>query len=260
MTRRRIRRLWVFDFDGTLSPVVPDREAARLHPAGRALLRDLPVSPFDLVAVLSSRALSDLLVRVPLPKIYLGGGSGLEWRFPGGQRFGMKAAEQEGAEAVRRTLLPLLADLSKIPGVEIEDKYWSLAIHHRRVSPGGIPAVEALLDRLARTMSVRMLSGPCVVEIQMLEGMNKSFGLERLCRLLRYDPTRGGILYAGDDENDAAAMRWVLARKGTAVSVGGHARVPGACAVTDPIGLARIVRRIAEIADPHDGTRGTEGP
>jgi len=32
----RIRCHWVFDFDGTLSPLVPDRTAARLHPASLA--------------------------------------------------------------------------------------------------------------------------------------------------------------------------------------------------------------------------------
>lgn len=260
MTGRRFRRLWVFDFDGTLSPIVPDRGAATLHPAGRSLLRDLSVQHDDFVAVLSSRALSDLMFRVPLPKIFLGGGSGVEWRFPGGQKIGMTAGEKERAETTRRSLLPLLAEFPKVPGVEVEDKNWSLAIHHRKVSPADIPALEALLGRLAIMSSIKVLSGPCVSEIQVLEEVDKSFGVERLCRLLRYDPTRGGILYAGDDENDAVAMRWVLARKGTAVSVGGRARVSGARNVTGPAGLARTVRRLAGIADSHDGTGESGGP
>ena len=37
----RSRRLWVFDFDGTLSPLVPNRNAARLHPASGAMLKEL---------------------------------------------------------------------------------------------------------------------------------------------------------------------------------------------------------------------------
>jgi len=36
-----IRSLWVFDFDGTLSPIVEDRHAARIHPMCRELLKDL---------------------------------------------------------------------------------------------------------------------------------------------------------------------------------------------------------------------------
>src|SRR3972149_2640835 len=80
----RIRRLWVFDFDGTLSPLVPDRTVARLHPASLALLKDLVADPRDRVAVLSSRTLEDIVPRVPVPQVYLGGGCGLAWRIPGG--------------------------------------------------------------------------------------------------------------------------------------------------------------------------------
>jgi len=257
VTGRRLRRLWVFDFDGTLSPIVPDRDAAKLHPAGRDLLRDLSDQHDDFVAVLSSRALSDLIFRVPLPKIFLGGGSGVEWKYPGGQRIGMTAGGKGRAETARRSLVPLLAEFPKVRGVEVEDKYWSLAIHHRKVSPADKPALEFLLSRLASLPYVKLLSGPCVTEIQVLEEIDKSYGVERICRLLRYDPSRGGILYAGDDENDAVAMRWVLARKGTAISVGGRARVSGVRTVSGTAGLARMVRRLAGIADPHNGTVGS---
>jgi trehalose 6-phosphate phosphatase len=246
VTERPLRRLWIFDFDGTLSPIVPDRNAAKLHPAGRALLRDLSDRHDDIVAVLSSRALSDLMFQVSVPKIFLGGGSGVEWRFPGGQRIGMGPGSKHRAESLRRSLRPLLTEFSNLPGVEVEDKYWSLAIHYRRLSPADAPAFDELLGRLVSVPLIRVLSGPCVAEVQVLKEVDKSFGIERLCRLLRYDPTRGGVLYAGDDENDAVAMRWVLARKGTAVSVGGRARVFGARAVTGPSGLARAVRRLAE--------------
>lgn len=259
MTGRRYRRLWAFDFDGTLSPIVPDRDAAKLHPAGHALLRDLSDQHGDIVAVLSSRALSDLMFRVSLPKIFLGGGSGVEWRLPGGQRIGMTAGEKERAETARRSLLPLLAEFPKLPGVEIEDKYWSLAIHYRRVSPIDIPAVDELLGRLLSVPMIRILTGPCIAEVQVLKEVDKSLGIERLCRLLRYDPTRGGVFYAGDDENDAVAMRWVLARKGKVVSVGGSARVFGSRTVTGPAGLARAVRRFAGIEDAHGRRYGAEG-
>jgi len=244
----RIRRLWVFDFDGTLSPIVFNRKAATLHPAGRNLLRALADLPGDIVAVLSSRALSDLMFRVPLPKIYLGGGSGMEWKFPGGRRIGMTAEDRFRAERARDSLRPLLAACSKIPGVEIEDKYWSMAIHFRRVDPHDLPALDEFRNDLASRGDIRMFPGPCVVDIQVLKEAGKTHGLARLCRFLRYDPTRGGVFYAGDDENDAAAMRWVLARKGTAVSVGGRAGTAGARSVTGTAGLAHIVRHLSGIA------------
>jgi len=245
VTPGRIRRLWVFDFDGTLSPIVPDRNAAKLHPAGRILLRTLSGRPGDIVAVLSSRALSDLMFRIPLPKIYLGGGSGVEWRFPGGRRIGSMADAEERAERVRASLGPQLTACGRIPGVEIEDKFWSLAVHSRKVDPKDLPALDLLLKGLSSSDDIRVFTGPCVSDIQVLKEVGKMLGLERFCQLLRYDPTRGGVFYAGDDENDAAAMRWVLARKGTAVSVGGRIRVNGARSVADPVALARLVRRLS---------------
>lgn len=66
------RRLWVFDFDGTLSPIVPDRTAARLHPECRELLNELVRAPGRFVAVLSSREIEDLSRRVPLPGVFPG--------------------------------------------------------------------------------------------------------------------------------------------------------------------------------------------
>ncbi|OGP35388.1 MAG: trehalose-phosphatase [Deltaproteobacteria bacterium GWC2_65_14] len=239
-------RLWVFDFDGTLSPIVPDRNAAGLHPASRGLLRDLSAQDGDRVAVLSSRALPDLVPRVPVPGVYLGGGSGVEWRFPGGHRAGMGNEAVRRAESARAALLPLLAECAKVPGVEIEDKYWSAAVHHRKVSPDGWGVLEPLLMRLRSNLNIHSTSGPCVEEYQVLREVNKAMGIQRLCRLLRFDPTRGGVLYAGDDENDGIAMRWVLARRGRAFAVGGRGWVPGARVVAGPSGLARAVRALAE--------------
>lgn len=248
-------RLWVFDFDGTLSPIVPHRNAARLHPASRGLLRDLSTRDGDRVAVLSSRALSDLVPRVPVPGVYLGGGSGVEWRFPGGHRAGMGKEALRRAETARAALLPLLEECAKVPGVEIEDKYWSAAVHHRRISPDGRALLDPLLNRLRSNLNVRFTSGPCVEEIQVLPEVSKELGIQRLCRLLRFDPTRGGVLYAGDDENDGTAMRWVLARRGKAFSVGGRGWVPGARVVAGPSALARAVRALAE-PEGNGGVRG----
>src|SRR3990170_2897083 len=201
-----IRRLWVFDFDGTLSPLVPDRTVARLHPASLALLKDLAADPRGRVAVLSSRTLEDIVPRVPVPQAYLGGGCGLEWRIPGGERiFPGKKAERKMEER-RGGFLPLLERFAAFPGVELEDKRSSVA------------------------------------EVLFIPSANKSFGLRRLCRLLDFDSSRGRILYAGDDANDATAMRWVLSRKGAVFAVGGLLKIAGARYSDGPASLARGVR------------------
>jgi len=245
------RSLWVFDFDGTLSPIVEDRHAARIHPMCRELLKGLARMPAHIVVVLSSREIEDLAKRVPLPRVILGGASGLEWRLPGGHRIRPGDLFETRREKVRRTLDPLLARLSHIPGVDVEDKGWSVAIHHRHVLPEVVAMLEPLLKELERTPDVRVYQGPSVAEVQLLRNVNKSFGVRTICRIIGFDPSQGRILYAGDDENDALAMRWVLRKGGVAFSVGDVARVPEARVVENPVALARAVGALAGIPPRH---------
>lgn len=249
-----IRCLWVFDFDGTLSPIVGDRHAARIHPMCRDLLRELARIPRHFVVVLSSREIEDLARRVPLTRVILGGASGLEWRLPGGHRIRPGDPVEARREKVRRALDPLLARLSFMPGVDVEDKGWSIAIHHRHVLPEVVPMLEPLLKELEGTPDVRVFRGPSVAEVQLLRNVSKSFGLRRICRILGFDPPRDRISYAGDDENDAVAMRWVLRKGGIAFSVGGAARAPGARVVENPVALARAVASLAGLP-PQRGKR-----
>lgn len=211
---RGIRRLWVFDFDGTLSPLVPDRNAARLDPECQALLADLASDPRDRVAVLSSRLLDDLVTRVPLRSVWLGGGSGLEWLLPGGDR--IVPAEETGRmlERIRVSVLPLLERVAAIPGVEVEEKFYSVAVHFRRVRPEGRPTLFPLLAELTASAPIRCFLGPEVADLQFFPWVNKAYGIRRLSRILDFDPLGARIVYAGDDENDAVAMRSVLSRGG----------------------------------------------
>lgn len=246
------RRLWVFDFDGTLSPIVPVRSDARMHPACRSLLQELVYAPWNTVAILSSRALEDLLPRVPVPRVFLGGGSGLEWRLPGGQRILPGREETDNARRGRTLVSPVLRQISSLRGTDIEDKRWSIAVHYRAAPPEIRTILEPLLAGLRGRKEVRVFEGPAVAEIQLVPGWEKSLGVARLCRLLRFNPSGGRIIYAGDDENDGTAMRWAISRKGTALAVGIGPRVPGAHVVSGPAALATTVRRIAHLSAGED--------
>jgi len=243
-----VMSLWVFDFDGTLSPLVPDRHDAELHPMCRELLKDLSGKHGHFAAVLSSREIEDLVSRVPLPRVILGGASGLVWRFPGGHRLHPGDPAEARREEAGRVIAPLLSRLSSFPGVDVEDKGWSVAVHYRHVLPDALPMLEPLLQELEETPGIRAFRGPSAVEVQLLSHVSKSFGVRRLCRFLGFDPSRGRLLYAGDDENDAVAMRWVLKKGGIAMSVRTRLRVRGARHVEDPAALARTVRELAGLA------------
>lgn len=247
------RRLFAFDFDGTLSPIVAVRTEARLHPACRTLLRDLATAPGLLPAVLSSRSLDDLVSRIPVPGLFLGGGSGLEWRLPRGQPIGPGPEVKRDVDAARALLAPTLSRIRRITGADVEDKGWSIAVHYRGASPEARLLLEPLLEAAARTREVRVFRGPAVAEIQLAPGWDKGLGLARLCRLLRFDPSGGRIVYAGDDENDGTAMRFVLSRKGIALAVGSRPQVPGARVVNGQASLVRAVRSLAGVGAEERG-------
>jgi len=243
-----VMSLWVFDFDGTLSTLVPDRHDAELHPMCRGLLKELSEKPGHFAAVLSSREMEDLVDRVPLPRVLLGGASGLVWRFPGGHRLRPGEPAEARRDESARLLAPLLARLSSFPGVDVEDKGWSVAVHYRHVLPEALPLLSPLLGELDGIPGIRAFRGPSAVEVQLLPNVSKSFGIRRLCRFLGFDPGRGRLFYAGDDENDAVAMRWVLRKGGIAVAVRTRLRVRGARFVEDPAALARTVRELAGLS------------
>ncbi len=251
--------LWVFDFDGTLSPIVPDRHEARLHRECERMLRFLARSPWNRVAVLSSRTLDDIVSRVPVPGLFVGGASGLEWALPGGHRIGPGAASDGLLAAKRRAVSPILKELSSIPGVEIEDKRWSVAVHYRNASPRSFRKRMSLLQRLRDRTGIKVFRGHEVVEVQLIGGGGKSAGVRRLCRLTDWDLDRERIVYAGDDENDAVAIRWVLSKGGAGIVVGNRITVPQARCVESPACLPRAVRDFADAAPDRDTGSAREG-
>ncbi len=240
--------LWVFDFDGTLSPLVPERTAAALDPACRGMLGDLAgVRRFG-CAILSSRALADLEPRVEVPGVFLGGGSGLEWRLPDGSRKGPGAEQKRRARSIRDKVMPAIRKWERLPGIDIEDKLWSVAVHTRRAEDPTKRQVATLLGELARLRAVQVHRGPEVLEIQLVPGVDKAFGLRILCGLVRFRPGTDFLVYAGDDDNDAQAMQLAMSWGGMAVTVGGRVRVAGAEKVAGPAALARRIRRLANLA------------
>ncbi len=246
MIAEKLERLWIFDFDGTLSPLVPDRDRAELHPACTGLLKELAALPRQRVAILSSRLLADLIPRVPVPGLFLGGGSGMEWQVPDGPRviFGDRHKLNEAHNA----LLPVLQKIASLPGIELEDKKWSIAIHLRNASKEDKRELCTRIEKWQQAESVPVFPGPEVFEVQFLQGVDKTYGVRSLCLMLKFDPAVGGIVYAGDDANDARAMRWVDSLGGITVTVGDSPLIPGSLVAGDQIALVHEIRGILGLA------------
>ncbi len=243
--------IWFFDFDGTISEFVPRPDEAEIHPACRDLIRDLAARPFQRVAILSSRLLDDVAKRVNIPGVYLGGGSGMEWRRPGGGRFLADPAQLAPLRKSRKAILPTLRKLERIPGVDVEDKRWSVAVHVQRASRAGKYLAEMYLGQLHRRRLLRFFRGRDAFEIPFLTGMNKAVGAKMFAGSLCCGRGAGSMVYAGDDENDAMAMKWVVRKGGLAFAVGKKSIIPAARLVSGPASLAAEIRRLFGIGGNH---------
>lgn len=245
-------RLWIFDFDGTISPIVPLKEHARLHPVLLIVMGELSAIPLQRVAVLSSRRLEDLIKRIPVSGVYLGGSSGIEWQFPNGNRF--VCEDRQKLEVMRGDILPILKEFSSLPGIELEDKEWSVALHTRRADPEVKEELLSQIEKFKKCVLLDVMPGPEVLEIPLIPGIDKAYGVKALCRLLKFNPTENKIVYAGDDTNDACAMRWIDQQGGVTITVGGHPLIPGSRVVRDQIVLAEEIRLIAGLP-PSNGKK-----
>lgn len=240
-TKNKAQRLWIFSFDGTLTSSTGDRTRIRLHRLSRQLLEELSATPGELVAVLSSRSLEDLVSRVPIPGVFLGGGCGTEWHIPGGESMTLSGRPKELLMEARAKLMPTLQEHTELPGVTLEDRRWSVAFHMAGSSARTKRILDERLTRLSREERIGLYRYQDIVEIRFLPEITMEFGVRAICRLLGHD---GAIVCAGSDPNDATSLRWVLEQGGTAISVGRNPLVPGSIAAVDLRSLVRQVRDI----------------
>lgn len=186
------RTLLAFDYDGTLAPIVEDREHAGMRPETRGLLVD--VGRAYPLAVISGRARED--VRGYLRGVhtrYVVGNHGLDR--------GHESPELVAALDEPRAKLAHL--VTKFPGVELEDKRYSLTVHYRRARNKDEvrAAVLGVIERLVTP--VRIIPGKCVLNV-VLEGTpHKGDAVLALSELEGAER----VLYVGDDATDEDVFR-----------------------------------------------------
>ena len=207
----------LFDYDGTLTPIVPHPSQARLPAGNRKLLAALADLPDVFVGVLSGRALDDVRGMVALSGLYYAGTAGMELDL-----LGLRVEHPRAAEWSRvfDALAPLLTPvLERHPGTWAERKPAGLTLHHRALpdaEDGRFRAdVLRALDGAADGLRIRDVTRS--LELTPALGWNKGTAVQRILD----DAARQVVpLYAGDGSNDAEAMVVVDQRGGYAVGVG----------------------------------------
>lgn len=187
----RRETLLVFDYDGTLSPIVPDPASARMRPQTQALLA--AAAKLYPVAILSGRSRHEVMQFVDgVPVLDVIGNHGLEV-------FGVSLGP--AMAKVREWRQELEERLEGMPGLVIEDKRGSLAVHYR-ASDDPVSARQAIRRVASDLEGARLIGGKQVVNIVLADAPDKGAALRRLRERLANPPT----IFVGDDDTDEDAF------------------------------------------------------
>jgi trehalose 6-phosphate phosphatase len=182
----RSRRLLAFDFDGTLAPIVDDPAKAAMRPETRALLA--AVARRCPCVIISGRGRDDVRGRVAgVGAVEVIGNHGIEpWQ-----------SSDRRLRTVRRWHPLLARETAGLPGVEIEDKVYSVAVHYRRSHEKN--KVRAAIGQAAASLGdVRLIPGKQVVNLLPADAPDKGVALE--AARLRFNCDTA--MYVGDDDTD----------------------------------------------------------
>jgi trehalose 6-phosphate phosphatase len=219
MSRRRPpapRPEWAyfFDLDGTLIDFAATPAAVRVGAHVRALLEQLHRATGGAVALMSGRAITEIDRLFPHATLPAAGQHGLERRAASG-RLTRHAVPTRRFERVRLRMATALAGK---PGLLLENKGLSLALHYRRA-----PRLGGYAHRLARSLlpvvgrRFCIQRGKYVVEMRPA-GKNKGVGV---LAFMKEDPFRGRIpVFVGDDATDEYGFATVNKLDGHSIKVG----------------------------------------
>ena len=192
---RAPRLLVASDFDGTLSPIVNNPADARPLPAaGRALI-ELADVPSTAVALISGRALRDLRVLSSMPSsVHLVGSHGAE--------FDSGFSHEIDQDLLQTITGALEAIASGKPGVTVESKPASVALHVRNASAGDGEDALREAREAAASWDAHSTAGKAVLEFAVI-ATDKGEAID----ILRDEHEASAVVFFGDDVTDEKAFK-----------------------------------------------------
>ncbi|WP_410708356.1 trehalose-phosphatase [Bradyrhizobium sp. BWA-3-5] len=209
----------LLDIDGTLLDLMPTPREVWVPPGLSKTLNRLLRRTNGALALVSGRSINDIdLIFAPdvFPAV---GGHGAEMRLEIDSESVAAHAPPMDKELKRR--LAAIAKLS--PGILLEDKGYSLALHYR-LAPHAEKAIYAAVSLIRADLPnapIEVLPGKCVCEIKH-SGFTKASGVREL---MTREPFRGRRpFFIGDDVTDETVFAIMPDFDGLAFSVGRRAR------------------------------------
>lgn len=201
------------DFDGTLVEIAKHPREVFVAPSTRRTMDRLQKALGGAVAVVTGRDIGDidrLFAPLHLP---VAGVHGMERRSHAGVLREQKV-NGEVLETVAARLAPLLASE---PGLLLERKRGSLALHYRNRPDLKAACARAMDAAVAGLVEIHLLRGKMVIEAK-AGASNKG---DAIGEFLGEPPFAGRVpFFAGDDVTDEDAFAAVNARGGVSIKVG----------------------------------------
>jgi len=216
------RLVFLSDYDGTLVDFDPDPTIPVPSPETTELLARIAARPDMSFGIVSGRRVADLRTRTQLPtRVYLAGLHGMEievgsnrWQHP----------DLDRARKYVRALNERLYDLrGKVPGLLLEDKDASVAVHVRTVDPALRSEALAMADSCAAEWvsngQLRRLPGNLVLEYLPNIACHKGDATRWIARdVEKRCGASPWVVFVGDDVTDEDAFKAIKA--GASVLVG----------------------------------------
>lgn len=191
--------LCMFDFDGTLSPIVPQADQAYLPQAVKERLQDL--MQYVTVGILTGRSLQDIGPRLGFHPHHVLGNHGIEG-LPGWET----RSKQYRDTCLRweRMLKAVIRENAQFDrGIWIENKQYSLSLHYRHAQDP--QRTERQLAQLFSTLlpEARVVEGKFVYSLLPPAAEHKGSAMEKLMAITN----SGSAIYVGDDVTDEDVFR-----------------------------------------------------
>lgn len=189
------RLLVTSDFDGTLAPIVNNPADARPLPEAAAALEALAVLPDTVAALISGRALSVLRELSGMSDAVQAVGSH-------GAEFDTGFAHEIDTALLAEITETLNSIAASRPGVTVETKPASVALHVRNASEADGAAALALAREAAESWDAHITAGKAVLEFAVIV-TDKGEAID----ILRNRCAATAVVFLGDDVTDEKAFR-----------------------------------------------------
>jgi len=213
----RERRFFLFlDYDGTLVPIRETPGQAIFPASKRRLLRRLAERVF--VGVVSGRSLADIQRLIDIRDIAYLGNHGLE--ISSGKRCWVHPEAKRAAPTLRGVLRNIRRTTRDFPGVLVESKRITGAVHYRLADPVLWRPLKRIvqkeIERHGRML--KMTEGKRVFEIRPNVAWDKGKGVLELMDWV-HPEERSRLIYIGDDQTDEDAFREINRSDRTALTI-----------------------------------------